>query len=115
MSESADENELGVRITLDGIECRIGQDENGFWDVFIEHSGGGAPFGVPEITTTFHEWLVRGVVDHTEAIAQAIHLIALKKQGYTILHHNPEGRVMMIKLPKFPPPEEWPSQWREQE
>jgi len=80
------------KITISGIDCEMGPDENGFINIFIIHRAGGV-FGLPE-EYPYLEWLVRGALDEEAAIELASRLIAAKREGKVIIH-DVEGRVFL--------------------
>jgi hypothetical protein len=60
-------------LLISGIQCEIGEDENGFIDVFIEHPDGRV-FGLPT-AVEYSEWIVRGALTKKDAILLASDLI----------------------------------------
>jgi hypothetical protein len=89
-----------------GVACRLETNELGFINIFIE--GEPIPEGLSEkeFRLLVHggqllmpEWIVRGAVDEPSAIATAEKVIAVRRTGAMVSHHDPEGRILVYHLP----------------
>ena len=79
---------------IDGITCKVWQEEHNFWYIAIEHEDG-TPFGQPHLKP-YHELIVRGAVEKATALIWAKRAIKALKDG-NILLHDPEGLIKLFK------------------
>jgi hypothetical protein len=76
-------------LIVDGIKIRLETDEDDFWNGIIEPSISGD-------IAMLSEWIIRGVVELETAIEMTKVIIPLLRQGYSIMHHDPEGRISVL-------------------